>query len=231
MFKAPIIEIFSSLQGEGPHIGEKHIFVRFKHCNIHCTFCDELKEEARDLTVKEIYDKIDSIDNSSGSHSTISWTGGEPLLYPQFLQSAMKVAHGLGFKNYLETAGILVKSFQEVLNYTDIVAMDFKLPSVTKEKSFWQEHEEFLNLSAQKEVFVKIVLSREATINEFDLGVEIIERVKHETLLVLQPLSLEDEPLGEAKTYDYLERLRERALQKLPNVRIIPRLHMMLGIR
>jgi len=231
MIKAPIIEIFSSLQGEGPHVGEKHIFVRFKHCNIHCTFCDELKEEAHELTVKEIYDEIDSIDNNVGPHSTISWTGGEPLLYPQFLQSGMKVAHGLGFKNYLETAGILIKSFQEVLNYTDIVAMDFKLPSVTKEKSFWPEHEEFLKLSIQKEVFVKMVLSREAVLSEFDLGVEIIQKVKPETLLVLQPLSSEEEPQGEAQTYDYLEILRERALQKLPNVRIIPRLHMMLGIQ
>jgi len=33
-------EVFSSVQGEGPRIGERHIFVRFQGCNIRCRYCD-----------------------------------------------------------------------------------------------------------------------------------------------------------------------------------------------
>ncbi|MFA6988722.1 MAG: 7-carboxy-7-deazaguanine synthase QueE [Candidatus Gastranaerophilaceae bacterium] len=37
---ANIIEIFSSIQGEGPYIGYKQLFVRFSECNLNCNYCD-----------------------------------------------------------------------------------------------------------------------------------------------------------------------------------------------
>ena len=37
---AKIREIFTSIQGEGPYMGEKHAFVRFCRCNLNCEFCD-----------------------------------------------------------------------------------------------------------------------------------------------------------------------------------------------
>ena len=35
-----IKEIFSSIQGEGPFIGYKQLFVRFCGCNLSCEYCD-----------------------------------------------------------------------------------------------------------------------------------------------------------------------------------------------
>ncbi|KAB2837604.1 7-carboxy-7-deazaguanine synthase QueE, partial [bacterium] len=35
-----LIEIFSSFQGEGPHVGEPMAFLRFQDCALSCRFCD-----------------------------------------------------------------------------------------------------------------------------------------------------------------------------------------------
>jgi len=207
------------------------VFVRVKNCNIHCSFCDELKTESRDLTVDEVLSEVAVLEGSDGPHSAISWTGGEPLLYPSFLKQAMLGARQRGYKNYLETSGILPKPLREVLEFSDIIAMDFKLPSVTGEKVFWKEHEEFLDLSRNKDVFVKMILSEKTDLAEFDEGVRIIQRVRPETLLVLQPLSTEEHPVGSPENLALLEELKVRAEESLRSVRIISRLHKLLNIR
>ncbi len=35
-----VSEIFSSIQGEGPNLGEPAIFLRLAFCNLHCWYCD-----------------------------------------------------------------------------------------------------------------------------------------------------------------------------------------------
>ena len=37
---ANLVEIFSSIQGEGPHVGESTLFVRFGACDLRCRWCD-----------------------------------------------------------------------------------------------------------------------------------------------------------------------------------------------
>ncbi|MCW8893095.1 MAG: radical SAM protein, partial [Deltaproteobacteria bacterium] len=38
--KADLIEIFSSIQGEGLLVGYRQIFLRFPECNLNCHYCD-----------------------------------------------------------------------------------------------------------------------------------------------------------------------------------------------
>jgi len=38
--KANILEIFSSIQGEGIYIGYRQLFIRFSGCNLGCKYCD-----------------------------------------------------------------------------------------------------------------------------------------------------------------------------------------------
>ena len=37
---AKIKEFFTSIQGEGPFVGYKQLFVRFCGCNLSCKYCD-----------------------------------------------------------------------------------------------------------------------------------------------------------------------------------------------
>ena len=37
---ANLVEIFSSVQGEGPHVGQSTLFVRFGECDLRCRWCD-----------------------------------------------------------------------------------------------------------------------------------------------------------------------------------------------
>ena len=38
--KADLVEIFSSVQGEGLLVGVRQIFLRFPDCNLACRYCD-----------------------------------------------------------------------------------------------------------------------------------------------------------------------------------------------
>ena len=71
-----ISEIFYSIQGEGPEIGKKVIFVRLAKCNLRCKFCDtKYAWRGKKLRNEEIVDNIKKY-----SCKSIVWTGGEPTI-------------------------------------------------------------------------------------------------------------------------------------------------------
>ena len=39
--RVDLVELFSSVQGEGPHVGTPALFVRLGGCDIRCVYCDE----------------------------------------------------------------------------------------------------------------------------------------------------------------------------------------------
>ncbi len=75
-----IIEIFRSVQGEGPLAGRHTIFLRLGKCNLNCIWCDSKYawESGYDHTTKDIMDKLNEVGISNCKSLTI--TGGEPLL-------------------------------------------------------------------------------------------------------------------------------------------------------
>jgi len=227
---ARISEIFSSLQGEGLRVGEKHLFVRFEKCHIHCVYCDELEKVGKEMTIEEVVSELKRLEHQEGPHAFVSLTGGEPLLYTPFLKKLAPMLRDNGFSIYLETSGILSGSLEEIIDECDCIAMDMKLPSVTKERDFTREHEGFLQRALRKEVFVKIVVSHELDREEFVKSVDLIARNSSRIPLVLQPISAEIEGHDDSALMELLEVLKKEAEKKLNNVRIVKRLHKILNI-
>ena len=233
--EARISEIFSSLQGEGTHLGERHLFIRFEECHIHCEYCDELDKPARTYLLDEVMQTVRQLEKEEGPHAFVSLTGGEPLLYQNFLAPFLLRLKAEGFRTYLETNGILWRALEAVIGWCDVIAMDLKPASVTKEKSFLEEHRHFLELAQSKEFFIKIVLSKEIDLSEFQDLIHLVKQIAPQTPVILQPIS----PLAEAEREGHedpelmqlLYELQRMAGRLLPHVRLMPRLHRILKLR
>lgn len=229
--QARITEIFSSLQGEGTRLGERHLFIRFEECHMHCQYCDELDKKGRDWTLEEVMDEVRRLEKETGPHSFVSLTGGEPLLYLAFLKPLIQSLKNEGFGIYLETSGVLWKALDEVIGWCDVIAMDLKPASITKEKNFYEEHRHFLEIAKTKETFLKMVLSKEIDLKEYDTLVQIVREVDASLPFILQPISTEIEGHEDPALMSLLSDLQQRASQHLRRVAIVPRFHKILKIR
>ncbi len=227
---ARIVEIFSSLQGEGIYLGERQIFVRFGGCNLHCDYCDELETipipSGKIMKISQFQSEILRL-KSERKHKSLSWTGGEPLLHVPFLLSALPWVRKEGLLNYLETNGTRVEAFKKVRDLCDIVAMDIKLPSATG-KEFWSEHLEFLRLLPKKS-YAKVILTEKTTETEWRQVIRILQESSPDIPLILQPAT----PLRDVKTIKPALAMKflKQAQALLKEVRLIPQWHPIWGVR
>ncbi len=222
--KGRINEIFESIQGEGLYLGEPQLFVRFFGCNLRCRYCDTWQEVFFEYTPQELIEEI--FLHGEAFHS-ISFTGGEPLLQAHFLREVLQLTASNGYRNYLETNGMLYEELRLVIGSVDIVAMDMKLPSATGMGPLWGFHEKFLKIASLKEVFVKAVVSAATPQTEMHQACQIIARVNPSALLVLQPESRGDQQ----KIAATMETFRELAEQHRVTTCVIPQVHKMVGVK
>jgi 7-carboxy-7-deazaguanine synthase len=74
----PVVETFSSIQGEGLHTGKPAFFIRLGGCDVCCTWCDEKIAWDESLYDRQSVDMlVEMAMNSRGS--TVVVTGGEPF--------------------------------------------------------------------------------------------------------------------------------------------------------
>lgn len=246
--KTYLSEIFSSVQGEGPHVGERHLFVRFCGCHRECIFCDtpvektesclvervpgsnEFEQVKNPIEADQLAEIIESFDEPKRLNKRISITGGAPLLQAHYLRELLPrlVAHE--YSIYLETAGDMPQQLKSIIEWIDIVAMDVKLESVTKEKATYPTHWQFLKTCRDwdVEVFVKMILSAETDTKEFLMAVDGVKQAGGKnTLLVIQPMT-KAEKTDAVPSVDQLLKWQELAVRILPDVRIIPQTHKMM---
>lgn len=230
--KAEITEIFSSMQGEGIFTGVRQIFVRFKRCNMVCEFCDTSDDAAaKEYSCAALMHEVKIIDGSSGPHHSVSLTGGEPLMYAEFLKSMLPLLKKAGFKSYLETNGTLPNELESVIDLIDIVAMDFKLPSSAGTRAYWKEHAEFLKIAARKKVFVKSVVTADTKTEDVEEAVRLIRTVDKNIHFIMQPATPVknfDKSPGEKSLPEFLNIALRGGVE---NSRVMPQTHKILGVK
>jgi len=243
-----IREIFSSIQGEGLLAGHRQIFVRLMECNLDCRYCDTNFEksdicrlEAKpgsgtflDLPQPLPLHKISAIFEEwraqlPGAHHSISFTGGEPLLYADALAEWFpEIRKSLPI--HLETNGTMHIALRQVKQHLDYISMDMKLPSTTGcTEQLWDLHALFLHEAhgGGSSVSVKIVVGDNTTDSEIRRVCDVISSVDVSLPLFLQPMSMQDGTLGIATAHIF--HLQELASSRLPDVRVIPQMHILLG--
>ena len=213
-----IKEIFTSIQGEGPYIGQKHIFVRFCRCNLNCKYCDtdfDIKNSKK-YSPFALFDLLKNIDAD-----TISFTGGEPLIEVEFLEEFLKeYKNKLNKKIYLETNGVLYKNLEKIIDFIDIISMDIKLKSASGMENF-DENEKFLDIASKKEVFIKIVFDKNIKDEEIIKTTSIIK--KYDSLIILQPKMPMDKDTD-------IEKIFNKFYKHYKNIRLIPQVHKFLNL-
>lgn len=230
--EAEITDIFSSVQGEGIFVGAKQVFVRFKRCNLDCAYCDEDRDaEPSIYTSASLLEEIDRLEEEKGMHHSVSLTGGEPLVYADFLRVFLPLLRKSGRRVYLETNGTLPDALAGLIDHVDIVSMDVKLPSSTGCGAYWKEHEAFLKIALKKSVLVKAVVTPKTTADDFERAVMIMASIAKNIPFIIQPatpVSKSDAEVPAAKLMEFLEIGLSAGLD---HIRVIPQMHKVLKLK
>lgn len=228
-----ITEIFQSVQGEGPWAGERQVFVRLYDCNLDCAWCDTPQAKkgggilGQEMSAEDVYVRV--MELWENCHS-VSLTGGEPFLQPDFLREVLPLFKKESWPVYVDTNGTLYKELASLVSFLDYIAMDIKLPSSAGILPLWREHEEFLRTAAQRgaeRVFVKSVVTEQTTLADIQAATELIARVDVDILWVLQPNSRELEKDVISRCLEF----QNHSLNFLSRVRVLPQWHKVMGIR
>ncbi len=256
--QAHLLEIFSSIQGEGLLLGKRQLFVRFYGCHRTCSYCDTPEAVtawqprgfqpdsfafetgngaderiANPVTAADLLALLIAREESAGPHHSVALTGGEPLLHAPFLQEFIpKAAATLG-PVYLETTGDLPKPLAQLPQKgIGWIAMDIKLPSITGDAPRWREHAGFLAIAdaLPAKLFVKVVAGPGLDPADLEKAVELVAAQSPHIPFVLQPVTPQEGTAPPAEQGEFRDWCRI-ASSRLSDVRVIPQCHKLLALR
>lgn len=136
-----LVEHFVSINGEGRKAGELALFLRFKGCNLKCSWCDTAWANEKDCPGSPVStEQLCALAKSEGVKN-ITLTGGEPLLQEGIGELICALGKE-GFEVEIETNGSvpLPDGLMPRPSYT----MDYKLPGSGMENRMCLENFEKL---------------------------------------------------------------------------------------
>lgn len=247
--QAYVNEIFLSAQGEGVLVGERQIFVRFAGCNIRCPWCDtpdalvakdsplarfevapgsgEFKTALNPLPVAAVLVEVQRLARDHGPVRWVALTGGEPLLWRDFLAALLPALRRSGPQVYLETNSHYPDTLRAIIPWVDYVSADIKVPFADYDIPR-EQYLEFLSLVPRGDLQVKVVVTADCPDEDVVEAARIAARVDREAAFVLQPVTPQGE-VREAPSPRKLLDLQRRCLEHLERVRVIPQTHKIYG--
>jgi 7-carboxy-7-deazaguanine synthase len=237
--KIQINEIFTSIEGEGIFFGTKTMFVRMAGCPLNCFWCDTTyalsMKSGHEYTLDHVKNLISK--NLQPNTYKVNFTGGEPLVqYQAIIDLAKFIKEEKRLRTYIESSCFDSKKFEKVLPYIDICKIEFKMSDskVIDTKHYVNLlHNEIeclaLSLENRKTTYIKVVITGSTEIEEFKkLLKNVFMRFKTANLagFIIQPSYGTDEP-----TMERLFNFYDIVYPIYQEVRIIPQLHKVIGIR
>lgn len=107
-----VVEIFPTLQGEGPFVGQPAVFVRLGGCNLACDFCDTEFEAFDAMALDDILKAVTQ--HADGIRDLVVITGGEPLR--QNIAPLCEALLAKGMRVQIETNGTLWRALPAAVN-------------------------------------------------------------------------------------------------------------------
>ncbi len=241
-----LIEIFSSIQGEGVLSGYRQIFIRYPGCNLSCEYCDTTFNPPPSCKIETIPGSgqfmeipqpvslntvIETVHNwcklLPDAHHSISITGGEPMLHANLLRQWLPELNLL-LPLHLETNGTLPELLPMLIEHLDFIAMDIKLPSSASTPVLWDKHRRFMEIAIERNLSVKVVVSDKTTKVDLLTACKLVSEIDDEIPFIIQPVTAKDGKL--AIKPELLMQFQAVAASWLSEVRVIPQMHHLLGV-
>ena len=163
-----VAEHFVSINGESTLAGEPAVFIRFKGCNLKCSYCDTQWANQTDTTFISLSaEEIARIVKNTGIVN-VTLTGGEPLLQKDLCKlTDMLISQGNHVE--IETNVSISLAGLACAKNRPVFTMDYKLPSSRMESFMCKENFGLL----QRQDTVKFV---SGSMEDLERAREIIER-------------------------------------------------------
>ncbi|MDF2678065.1 MAG: pflA [Bacillota bacterium] len=159
------IETLGTLDGPGIRM-----VVFLQGCRLRCSYCHNPDtwqlNNGTVITPEEIVNKAKRYKpyfkfNDGG----VTFSGGEPLMQPEFLLECLKLLKEENIHTVIDTAGAGFGDYDEILNYTDLVLLDIKHSNPEKYKlitgldiKYYYEFKDAL-IKNKKHIWIKHVVT------------------------------------------------------------------------
>lgn len=104
--------------------------VFFQGCPLRCQFCHNPDtwdfSKGEEITPEELLSKIIKYKPYFKNNGGVTFSGGEPLMQPEFLLQCLKLCKKNDIHTAIDTSGCGNGDYNQLLKYTDLVLLDIK---------------------------------------------------------------------------------------------------------